>query len=534
MCNSQSKVVLPLSRLLVSPVITLCSLLLVTSVANAQLGLVGSEIFEFISIGARYGSAVAIGDLNGDGNGDLIVGQPSLDFGGDANRGAIRLYVSNPSGGLTFNSISNCLDGSENGGGYRFGASLAFGNFNDDQYADLAVGMPGGSAGAVPGAGAVCVIYGSETPPYSRARFSQSALQGTPETGDEFGAALATGDLNDDGIDELAVGAPGEGVAFGGGTVDGAGAFHIILGSPTGLTTIDNLIFHQGQAGVPVDPEENDRFGASLAIAHFFGLGGSMDVAVGAPGDQASPGGTVTVFSSGAAPASVAHFPYYPQNPTWDLLGTAAIGDEFGQALAAGDFDGDGRTDLAIGIPGDDDFGTEIEPGAVMVMYNGPGNNLTDAGEQLFYEAVIDGSSAGVNNFDGFGKSLAAGDFNKDGFADLAIGAPSDNSLGVNNAGEVTVLYGSPTGLSVTGFQLIDMIFFDTLEAGDEFGFALAAGRLYEAQGGDDLAIGVPGRTHVTGGGALWPDTGRVVVVQSTILFKDGFETGDVTVWEPK
>ena len=73
-------------------------LVMAASSAGAQLGLVGSEVFSFLTEGARYGAAVAIGDLNGDGLGDLAVGLPTADFAGLNNPGRVTLYVSNPDG----------------------------------------------------------------------------------------------------------------------------------------------------------------------------------------------------------------------------------------------------------------------------------------------------------------------------------------------------------------------------------------------------------------------------------------------------
>ena len=102
-------------------------------------------------------------------------------------------------------------------------------------------------------------------------------------------------------------------------------------------------------------------------------------------------------------------------------------GDEFGATLAHGDFNGDGYDDLAIGAPGEK-LGGKNNSGSVNVLY-GSASGLTAIGDQLWTQdsnSVADSSQAG----DRFSDSLAVGDFNGDGFADLAIGAPGEDLSG--------------------------------------------------------------------------------------------------------
>jgi hypothetical protein len=87
----------------------------------------------------------------------------------------------------------------------------------------------------------------------------------------------------------------------------------------------------------------------------------------------------------------------------------------------AADFDNDGVADLAIGVPGEAIGGAENEiAGAVNVLY-GTGGGLSGTGSQLF-----DQVGSAVEQLDTFGSALAAGDFNRDGFTDLAAGAPGE------------------------------------------------------------------------------------------------------------
>jgi len=118
-------------------------------------------------------------------------------------------------------------------------------------------------------------------------------------------------------------------------------------------------------------------------------------------------------------------------------------------SLVTGDFNADGYTDLAIGVLSTVDG--QPEAGAVAVLY-GSSAGLTSSGNQLWSQ-----DSPGIRNWseshDDFGWSLAAGDFNGDGFTDLAVGVRREQIGPAVNAGAVNVIYGSSKGLTATGNQ---------------------------------------------------------------------------------
>ena len=123
-------------------------------------------------------------------------------------------------------------------------------------------------------------------------------------------------------------------------------------------------------------------------------------------------------------------------------------------ATVRADFNGDGRADLAVGAPFEEDAGSPYyeDTGAVNVLY-GTASGLSASGNQLWHQdsaGILDVAELG----DDFGSALAAGDFNGDGRADLAVGVHAEDVGGVAVAGAVNVLYGTASGLSASGNQL--------------------------------------------------------------------------------
>src|SRR3954467_8585365 len=163
------------------------------------------------------------------------------------------------------------------------------GDFNNDGFQDLAVGVPGEDVGPATGpevthAGAVDAFYGRKTGLVEAGNDhwtqNSAGVKETAEAGDRFGSSVATGDINGDDFDDLAIGVPQEDI--GPAPIVNAGAVEVLYGSPTGLTAAGNdFIFF--------DPEEGDRFGAAVAVADMFD-DARADLAVGAPGENGNTG----------------------------------------------------------------------------------------------------------------------------------------------------------------------------------------------------------------------------------------------------
>jgi hypothetical protein len=162
----------------------------------------------------------------------------------------------------------------------------------------------------------------------------------------------------------------------------------------------------------------------------------------------------------------------------------------FGMTLTTGDFDGNGYVDLAIGTPYETHgagAGAILFAGAVNIVYSDEFGLNASLGAPIFHQG-IPGMDSDPEGYEFFGLSLAAADFNKDGFTDLAAGVPYDQVFDIP-IGSVQIIYGSPAGLSTAGNeQMFDP---DNPAENDGFGSAVSA---LDTNGDSyiELAVGAP------------------------------------------
>jgi hypothetical protein len=330
---------------------------------------------------------------------------------------------------------------------------------------------------------------------------------------DELGSALAAGDFDGDGFDDLAIGAPGEAPP----PLDtpNAGAVIVLYGSPAGLSGRRAQLWSQDSEKVLDVAESDDRFGSSLASGDFDG-DGFEDLSIGVQNEDLAgravvlDAGAVNVLYGSAKGLASAGNQFWTQN-TSGVPDAAEAGDFLGYSQAAGDFNGDGRDDLAIGVPREG-VGSQPQAGAANVLY-GSAAGLSGAGSQLWTQNSP-GIGGGAEDGDHFAESLAAGDMSGDGRDDLAVGVRFEDLTTRANvatdAGAVNVIYGSGAGLAAAGNQVWTQNTNgvpDLAETDDDFGAAVAVADL-DGDGLGDLAAGACAESL----GAI-PIAGAVIVL---------------------
>jgi hypothetical protein len=414
------------------------------------------------------------------------------------------------------------------------------GDFNGDGIADLAIGIPTQTVAGKTNAGGVQILYGTplnglgtgltlaKNRLFTRA---SDGVGGNPTAGDQFGAALAVGDFNRDGVDDLAVGSPGMNIGS-----NDAGGVYIFFGTHSGLRSKGSQLWTENSKGINGAPQAGAHFGGALAAGDF-NRDGRIDLAIGAPNDKVgslSNAGLIHIIHGGSGGLKGVNDQLWSQ-ANLGANGAVAANNLFGSALAVGDFNADGFRDLAIGAPGQTVNGN-ASAGVVNVMY-GSNSGLRTNNNQVWKASDLQGI---VNANAQFGFSLDTGDVNDDSRSDLAIGAPGENvpavgsAAAIDGAGAVHVMLGSSSRLSTTGNQVFHENttgITNALGVGtDKFGAAVALGRL-NGDRLDDLVIGAPGAVSPSNATTGFPDTlgggfARVLYANGT-----GLGTNGTQIW---
>ena len=435
------------------------------------------------------GHGVAVGDVNGDGVADLIVGALSADPGGRTDAGETYVVF----GPLLSSAVelSTDADVTINGidPGDSAGIRMAVGDVNNDGTGDLIIGAHTADPGGRVDAGETYVLFGpivANSTPLELSTEADIVINGVAPD-DLSGISVAAGDINHDGAEDVIIGAS---AADPGGRT-GAGTVYVLFGpleatsTPLELSAAD--ITFNG-----IDPF--DRAGYKVAMGDVDN-NGAEELIIGAitadPGGRTDAGETYVVFGPVGA-------------GTYELSSAATVtingidpDDLSGLGAAVWDVNGDGAGDLVIGAPGADPGG-RLQAGETYIVF-GP---LVSSTVELSTDADV--TINGIDLGDNSGRDVAVGDLNADGVADLIIGAYFADPGGRLNAGETYVIFGEPpppqcNGLTATivGTDAGDML---VGTAGDDVIAGLGGSDVILGRGGNDTICAGPGADTVGAG----------------------------------
>ncbi|UUU24535.1 FG-GAP-like repeat-containing protein [Streptomyces sp. DSM 40750] len=338
--------------------------------------------------GDQWGAATSWGDINGDGYADLAVGAPGEDdTTGHADRGAVTILYG-PS--FTTDADTMALGDDYEPSGARFGATVTVGDFNADGKADVftAATGTGGNwaarfndghevAGDLTTATGALAYADAATGDFNRDGYADVALNYRDASGVgkvtwfrgskslgltkvstltvRGGRAIAAGDVNGNGYDDIVIGQPYASESGG----NAGGQVTLVPGTSTGFTTTGMTTIHQGTANVEGASETSDGFGSAVSIGDA-NADGYADVLTGAPNEditraeknRANAGSAWLLKGTATGLTGTGSLALSQDTP--DIPGSTETDDKFGSAASLTDVTGDGCADLVTGAEGED------------------------------------------------------------------------------------------------------------------------------------------------------------------------------------
>ncbi|MFF1958029.1 FG-GAP-like repeat-containing protein [Streptomyces sp. NPDC058220] len=420
------------------------------------------------------------GDFNGDGYRDVAIAAPTGKVDGKTGAGYVAVVYGTKSGldaskRTLISQATAGIPGVPEASDY-FGDRLTTGDLDGDGYTDLVVGVHAERIGSTDSFGTITVVWGGASGLASAVDLAAPL----PEYRNEFGWDVATGDFDGDGRTDLAavnlafpelnifkgpVSRAGKAAGLVGiDTWDetGINADKIIAGNVNGDGATDLLVMGQqesggayatrgvlykgGTTGLKASGKVAGGYAATIGDVDKDGYG---DIVTGnfmeksATEPNGGPGGAVTVTYGSAAGLST-RTPVRITQDTASVPGSAEKGDQFGWSLSAGDTNGDGYADVAVGVSGEA-LGSKTAAGTVTVL-RGSAKGLTGTGS-VSYSQDTAGVPGTAEARDQFGGSVKLTDSNKDGRAELVAGAFAENS----GAGSVWLFKAGASGITPTG-----------------------------------------------------------------------------------
>jgi hypothetical protein len=374
-------------------------------VTRGQVGGPADDIFDWSHPGqlpsGRVGASVATaGDMNGDGYADYLYGQPGSQ--------RANLVLGRPSGWGPNPATDTLYSEAATPQGFGKAVGTA-GDWNRDGFSDAVIGAPDFNSGS----GRAYVYLGrgetlAQAPIYT--------AQGTQQVSATFGVGVAfAGDINHDGYTDIVAGAPN----FDDGATDEGRIFVYYSGScGPACPPFNEIIFDGNREG----QQAGANLGHSVAGAGDINGDGYADVIAGAPLQDnlticIPPFTFCNRVDSGVARVWLGGSGGLAENPSQSFLGDIQAGAKLGYAVAgAGDLNGDGFGDVIVGAP----FGGGTSEGKVYV-YLGSMSGLTGPTWTKL---------GGQNNAHFGVAVAGAGDVNRDGYSDVIIGADGYNGTG--------------------------------------------------------------------------------------------------------
>ncbi len=380
-------------------------------------------------------TTASLGDVDGDGVGDLSVGAIGDDDGG-SNRGAVWILFLNTNGTVNHHQKISSTEGGFGilDDGDAFGWHVeSLGDLDGDGVGDLAVGAIGDDDGG-DDHGAVWILFlnaDGTVKAHQKISDTEGGFKGVLDDDDFFGYYVASlGDLDGDGVGDLGVGSP---IDDDGGFT--RGAVWILFLNADGTVKAHQKISSAEGAGPPLS--DGDRFGESVASLGDLDGDGVGDLGVGTQGDDdgGANRGAVWILFLNTDGTVKSHQKI--SDTQGGFAGILDDDDNFGETVAAmGDLDGDGVDDLGVGAFLDDDGGTDR--GAMWILF------LNTDGTVKSHQKISDtqGGFTGVLDDDDWFSITPdfLGDLNGDGVGDLAVGANLDDDGGADR-GAVWILF---------------------------------------------------------------------------------------------
>ncbi len=405
--------------------------------AHAQqridLATVGANV-EIVGLSSykKTGHALALGDVNSDGLADLIIGAAGVASGNLPWRGRIYVFF----GKATFAGLHDLnfaaadLEIEAGLSNTGLGTAVTAADVNGDGIQDILFGETDAGTAAGEAAGIVSIIFGRQSFPRVITEFEADVQIHGESALDHFGESIAAGDFNHDNVTDVIVGVP---LASPPNRANGGKAY-IIYGRTTWPDQIDLSIT---KADFTIWGASTTQFIANAVASGDLNLDGRDDLIIGDFKADANggvdAGKTFIIFGNDSLQTQID----LAARPADVTISGADQQDHFGFSLSTGDFDGDGGADLAVGARRANDAANS-DVGKAFVFL---GAEVWPREIDLTIESA-DFSLIGAPSFAGSGFALAMGNFDRDGRADVLMGAPFASFEGRNMSGSAFVFAG--------------------------------------------------------------------------------------------